>query len=74
MFREYRTLYIRESEERDMRILRRFRWVIGFGCLKMLAVVVLFVYGKHRAAAPPVPTPGAVGQAVSPAKASHARL
>ena len=43
-----------------MRISRRFRWAIGFGSLKVLAAAVLFVYGKHKGASPPVTVPAAV--------------
>jgi hypothetical protein len=60
MFAEYRALYIRESREHNMGISRRFRWVICLGGLKVLAATVLFVYGKHKAAAPPAPAPVSV--------------
>jgi len=43
-----------------MRISRRFRWAIGFGSLKVLAATVLFVYGKHKGASPPVTVPAAM--------------
>jgi hypothetical protein len=36
-----------------MLVWRRFRWLLGLGGLKALAVTVLFLYTKHKAAGPP---------------------
>jgi hypothetical protein len=48
-----------------MAILRRFRWAIGFGGLKILAATVLFVYGKHKAASPHAAAPMPVRERVA---------